>query len=65
MIQIINIRSIVNVLMLFSCMGLGASCGTLESEKKTTAALVELKESNGSYLLYKDGKPFYIKGAGL
>ena len=41
-------------LILFSC----------NSGKKSTAIKVELKHENGVYQLYRDGQPYYIKGAG-
>jgi hypothetical protein len=34
-------------------------------EKSLKPVKVELKKESGRYLLYADGKPFYIKGAGL
>ncbi len=55
----------VNIWMLASCIGLVASCSLIESQNKSTAAMVELIETNGSYQLIKDGSPFYLKGAGL
>ncbi len=36
-----------------------------EEDDKQQPIKVELKKENGKYQLYCDGKPFYIKGAGL
>lgn len=60
LIRYINIQiTVIFILAVFS------SCAFNQSVEEYTPALVKLKKENGKYQLYKDGKAFYIKGAGL
>ena len=45
--------AVVLLLMLFSC----------EPEKRSSSAKVAIKENRGKYTLYRNGKPYFIKGA--
>lgn len=42
-----------------------AGCETLTKKEKAGAVKVELKNTGGRHQLFVDGRPFYIKGAGL
>ena len=52
--------------LFFLTMVIFSGCENISNKQEPLGAVkVELKNENGYYQLYCDGKPFYIKGAGL
>jgi len=57
--SLIKVGSLLSSIILFGCMRIDSNLG------EGTIAKAEIKNINGGFQLYVNGKPFYINGAGL